>query len=130
VVKTCVSEKRAVLPVAWVWPRKKYEHSCLGFASRVAASLLTAIDLPELITSTPAAYEELAVELALHPDRLDTIRQNRLTTLLFDSSLFTRHIEKAYEVMYTRYQADLPVAHFHVRPCESDSRINTTFDKR
>ena len=94
--------------------------TCTGeaFASRVAASLLTAIDLPELITSTQEDYEALAVELATDPERLTAIRQklerNRLTTPLFDTRLFSRNIEQAYTQMFERYQADLPPEHFYV----------------
>ena len=87
--------------------------------ARVAASLLNAIHLPELITSTQEEYEALAVELATSPEKLAKIRQklerNRLTTPLFDTERFTRHIEEAYTAMYERYQADLPPDHiFHV----------------
>ena len=67
------------------------------------ARLLTAIDLPELITSTQEDYEKLAVELATNPERLKTIKEklqrNRLTTPLFDTRLFTKHIEDAYTQM-------------------------------
>jgi len=89
-----------------------------AFAGRVAASLLNAIGLAELITSTPQAYEDLAVELALSPEKLPHIKQkladNRLTTPLFDTRLFTRHIEAAYTAMYERYQAGLPPDHIYV----------------
>jgi predicted O-linked N-acetylglucosamine transferase (SPINDLY family) len=94
--------------------------TCIGesFASRVAASLLRAIELPELITDTQQDYESLAVELAINPDRLQGIRQklarNRLTTPLFDTQLFTRHIEDAYTQMYERYHADLPTDYIYV----------------
>ena len=86
--------------------------TCIGetFAGRVAASLLKAIHLPELITSTPETYEALAVELANNSGKLRDIKQklaeNRLTTPLFNAPLFTRHIEAAYTEMYRRYQAD------------------------
>src|SRR5262249_34973748 len=53
------------------------------FAGRVAASLLNAIGLPELITSTPQAYQALAIELAAKPEKLAAIKrkltENRLT---------------------------------------------------
>ena len=94
--------------------------TCMGeaFASRVAASLLNAIDLPELITTTQAEYEALAVELAANPQRLRQIKQklerNRLTTPLFDTRLFTRRLEDAYTRMYERYQAGLPPEHIYV----------------
>jgi protein O-GlcNAc transferase len=89
------------------------------FPGRVAASLLKAIDMPELITATQEQYEALAVELATHSRRLELIRhkltRNRLTAPLFDTPLFARHIEDAYAQMYARYQADLPPDHFAVR---------------
>ena len=94
--------------------------TCMGetFASRVATSLLTAIDLPELITTSQADYEALAVKLATHPDQLKTLKQklqtNRLTKPLFNTPLFTQHIENAYTQMYERYQADLPPDHIYV----------------
>ena len=94
--------------------------TCTGdaFASRVAASLLGAVGLPELITSTPEAYQVLAVQLASNPERLKSIRQelqrNRLATPLFDSRLFTKHIEEAYAQIYERYHAGLPPEHIHI----------------
>ena len=94
--------------------------TCLGetFAGRVAASLLNAIRLPELITTTLEAYEEMAIDLATHPEKLAAIKrkltENRLTTPLFDTKLFTKHIEAAYTTMYERHQADLAPDHFVV----------------
>jgi predicted O-linked N-acetylglucosamine transferase (SPINDLY family) len=95
--------------------------TCLGetFAGRIAASLLKAIHLPELIASTPEAYEALAVELATNPDKQREIKRklacNRLTTPLFDIRLFTRHIEAAYKEMYERNQVDLAPEHIYVQ---------------
>ena len=88
--------------------------TCMGklFVSRMAASLLSAFDLPELITTSQEEYEAKAIELASHPDKLrdikDKIGRNRKTTPLFDTKLFTRHIESAYEAMYDRYLGELP----------------------
>jgi len=86
-----------------------------SFASRVAASLLNAIGLPELITHTQEAYEALAIELAINPNRLADIKlklaNQRLTAPLFDTPLFTRNLEKAYSKMYERYQANLRPDH-------------------
>jgi predicted O-linked N-acetylglucosamine transferase (SPINDLY family) len=88
------------------------------FAGRVAASLLNAIGLPELIAQTADEYESLAVDLARNPDKLAAVRnrleRNRLTTPLFDTELFARHIEAAYRAMYDRYQAGLPPDHIVV----------------
>jgi predicted O-linked N-acetylglucosamine transferase (SPINDLY family) len=94
--------------------------TCIGqaFAGRVAASLLKAIGLPELIAQSHEQYESLAVELATDRNKLSQIKQklerNRFTTPLFDSALFTQHMEAAYTQMYERYQADLPPGHIFV----------------
>jgi predicted O-linked N-acetylglucosamine transferase (SPINDLY family) len=86
-----------------------------SFASRVAASLLNAIGLPELITRTPQAYEALAIELASNPEKLRNLKQklasNRLTTSLFDTPQFTKDLERIYAHMYERYQSDLQQEH-------------------
>ncbi|QWF69555.1 tetratricopeptide repeat protein [Methylomonas paludis] len=88
--------------------------TCAGesFAGRVAASLLAAIGLPELITTTPADYQALAIELATQPRQLAAIKAklaaNRLTTPLFDIRRFTVHLEQAYRQMFSRAQAGLP----------------------
>jgi protein O-GlcNAc transferase len=88
------------------------------FASRVAASLLGAIDLPELVTTTEAAYERLALELAFDRERYQEIRKrlqrNRLTSPLFDLPSSTKHLEAAYSAMYERYQAGLSPDHIQV----------------
>ena len=86
-----------------------------SFASRMAASLLNAIGLPELITNTQEEYEALAIELAQNPQKLAEIKlkltNNRLITPLFDTPLFTKNLEDAYIKMYERYQADLEPDH-------------------
>jgi len=91
-----------------------------SFAGRVAASLLNAIGLTELITSTSQDYEALAIELATNPEKLGAIKRNlatnRLTTPLFDTQLFTRHIEAAYTAMIERYQANQTPDHIYVSP--------------
>jgi protein O-GlcNAc transferase len=85
--------------------------TCPGttFAARVAASLLHAVGLPELVTSSLADYEALALRLAANPPALAALRaeleRNRLTTPLFDSARFTRHLEAAYRRMWEIWQA-------------------------
>jgi predicted O-linked N-acetylglucosamine transferase (SPINDLY family) len=92
------------------------------FASRVAASLLNTIGLPELIARSRTEYEKLAIELANSPAKLRKIREklttNRLTMPLFNTQLFTRHLEGAYEAMYDRYQAGLAPDHITVEETE------------
>ena len=92
---TCSDALWAGLPVV----------TCYGkaFPGRVAASLLKAIDLPELVTATPQLYEALALELAQNPALLkatkEKLARNRTTTPLFDSERFRKNIEAAYEAM-------------------------------
>jgi predicted O-linked N-acetylglucosamine transferase (SPINDLY family) len=87
--------------------------TCLGetFAGRVAASLLKAVHLPELITTTLEDYERLAIQLATNPEKLARIKrmlaENRLTTPLFNTKMYTKHIEAAYNEMYERHQSGL-----------------------
>jgi protein O-GlcNAc transferase len=94
--------------------------TCLGeaFAGRMAASLLTAIGLPELITRTQQQYEELAVALATDPQRLAGIKHklkaNRLTTPLFDTRRFAECLEIGYSKILERFDAGLPPEHVHV----------------
>ena len=74
-----------------------------SFTSRVAASLLAAMDLPELIAATLADYEALAIALARDPARLKTIKDklvhNRATSPLFDTVSYTRAIEALFMQM-------------------------------
>lgn len=85
---------------------------------RVAASLLTAIGLPELITDSQDEYEALAIDLAQNQDKLNVIREklssNRLKTPLFDTELFVKNIERAYTMMYERYTSGLAPDHLVV----------------
>jgi protein O-GlcNAc transferase len=88
--------------------------TCCGetFVGRVAASLLDAVGLLELVTTSLDDYERLAVELARDAKRLAEIRTNlaanRTKMPLFDTSLFTRHMEAAFVAMHERHQAGLP----------------------
>jgi predicted O-linked N-acetylglucosamine transferase (SPINDLY family) len=94
--------------------------TCAGHTlpGRVAASLLNAVGLPELITTTREHFRELAVRLAHDPAQLQRIRQklarNRLTAPLFDTARYTRDLESAFTSIYERYQAHLPPAHLWV----------------
>lgn len=79
-----------------------------GFAGRVAASLLKAVGLPELICADFAEYERLAIALARDPGRLGAIRQelevNRLTWPLFDTASYTRNFESACESIWETHR--------------------------
>ena len=73
------------------------------FDGRVAASLLTAIGLPELVTANLETHEALASALARDPVRLAAIKarlaKNRLSSPLFDTDGFSKAIEAAYQDM-------------------------------
>jgi protein O-GlcNAc transferase len=94
--------------------------TCLGqaFAGRVAAGLLRAIELPDLIATAPAQYEDLAVLLASEPKRLAEIKRrlidNRLSTPLFDVQAYTRQLETAYAAIHERFHAGQPPEHLAV----------------
>jgi predicted O-linked N-acetylglucosamine transferase (SPINDLY family) len=84
--------------------------TCMGrsFQARVAASILNAIGLPELITTDLDDYEKLALALATDPARLRLLREklaaNRRSTPLFDTARFTRNLEAAYEKMASAFR--------------------------
>lgn len=94
--------------------------TCMGeaFASRVAASLLRAIDLPELITADGQAFEARAIELATDPTQLKVLRDrlavNRMQAPLFDIERLARSIESAYEQVHARRQAGQPPVSLHI----------------
>jgi predicted O-linked N-acetylglucosamine transferase (SPINDLY family) len=99
--------------------------TCSGraFAARMAGSLLRSAGLPELITHDLAGYEVRAVELALQPARLETLRRrlqvNRLSRPLFDTARFCRHLEAAYAHMWERHRAGAGPAGFAVPQAQS-----------
>jgi protein O-GlcNAc transferase len=94
--------------------------TCLGstFASRVAASLVKAVGLDELVTNSLQDYKALALKLANDPPYLRGLRErlarNRTTDPLFDTARFARHIEAAYATMWRRYRNREPPQSFAV----------------
>jgi predicted O-linked N-acetylglucosamine transferase (SPINDLY family) len=94
--------------------------TCIGksYPSRMAASIITAINLPELITTSQKEYELLAIELATDPEKLkiikDKLMSNLSTAPLYDTPLFARNLESAYSMMYERYQQGLEPDHIYV----------------
>lgn len=94
--------------------------TCRGesFPACVAASILLALGMAELITDSLADYEAKAIALARDPGALDALRQklaqNRDTSPLFDPVVFSRQIEQAYTAMYERSRAGLRPDHIIV----------------
>jgi predicted O-linked N-acetylglucosamine transferase (SPINDLY family) len=94
--------------------------TCPGqaFAGRMAASLLRALDLPELVAPSRAAYEALAVRLAQSPDEMRSLRERLGQAArqgpLRDMAAYTRALEGAYKEMCRRQRAGLPPDHLQV----------------
>ncbi len=88
--------------------------TCPGesFAARVAASLLQAVGLADLIAPSLAEYEEIAVSLGRNPGLLGDLKarlaRNRTTQPLFDTVRTVRHLESAYRRIHARWAAGLP----------------------
>ena len=84
--------------------------TCKGkaFPARVAASLLHAVGMPELVTHKLQDYEALALSLATSPERLAQVRERLAANIpgaaLFDTDLFRRRLESAYTTMWERAQ--------------------------
>jgi predicted O-linked N-acetylglucosamine transferase (SPINDLY family) len=91
-----------------------------SFASRVAGSLLQALDLPELIATGQEEYEQLAIDLATNTEKLKSIKnklkRNRLKEPLFDTPTFAKHLETAYTKMFEKYQTDSISDHIYIEP--------------
>jgi predicted O-linked N-acetylglucosamine transferase (SPINDLY family) len=96
--------------------------TCTGdtFASRVAASLLVTMGLPDLVTASLSEYGDLARNLARDPEKLAGIRTrlagNRENSPLFDVARFTRHLEAAYATIWDRHKRGEPPTGFAVEP--------------
>ena len=84
------------------------------FASRVAASLVTACGLPDLACPSAPAYVQMATALAHEPALLGGLKahldQHRMALPLFDSERFARDFEALLQRMHERAQAGLPPA--------------------
>lgn len=100
--------------------------TCPGatFVARGAGSILHALEMPELITSSLDEYEELAVRLATRPDEIRALREKiarkRTSAPLFDSSRYTRHLDAAYQEMWRLHQAGEKPRHFSIQPINHD----------
>ena len=95
-----------------------------SFAARVTASLLGAMGMDELITTSVEEYEATAISLATKRERLATLRARvhaqRLVSPLFDTRLFASHLEAAYEEIHRRHEAGLPPGDIDVRALIAD----------
>lgn len=100
--------------------------TCPGdaLAARMAGSLLRAIGMPELVTTSLEEYRSLAIRLgreaALLARTKAKLAANRLTQPLFDTDRFRRHLEAAYETMWRRYQDGKAPASFTLEPLPAE----------
>ena len=88
------------------------------FASRVAGSILSAINMKELITYTEKEYENLIIDLATDSRKLKQIKiklsKNKYTEPLFDTKLYTRNIESSYSKIYENHLNNLPADNIEI----------------
>jgi len=88
--------------------------------SRTGASLLHAIDLPDLVVESVDTYKRLAFDLATNPDKLSKLRNtlaaNCLHSPLFDVPNFVRHLESAYRACHRRHCQGLPPDDLRINP--------------
>lgn len=95
--------------------------TCTGetFASRVAASLLNAIDLPELITHNLKDYKKLAITLGKNPNLVKKIKAkldlNIEKSALFNTSKFRDALENSFKQVYENYQNEISINHIYVK---------------
>ncbi len=83
-----------------------------AFAGRVAASLLRAVGLPEMVVADELAYEARAIELARADQPLsalhERLRPQRVALTLYDTAGWTRQLESLYLAMVLRANDHLP----------------------
>ena len=89
-----------------------------SYQARMGASILNAVNLPELITNSSGEYEALAIELAKNPNKLKTIKEKLLKNLstapLYNTELFAKNLELAYTKMYERHRKGLEPDHIYI----------------
>jgi predicted O-linked N-acetylglucosamine transferase (SPINDLY family) len=89
-----------------------------SFASRVAASLLNALNLPELIAHSISEYESMAIELAKSPPKLKAVKSKlfsaKLEKSLFNTEVFARNLECAYKSAHLRHLEGKTPDHIYI----------------
>jgi predicted O-linked N-acetylglucosamine transferase (SPINDLY family) len=90
-----------------------------GFHARVASSLLYTVGLSELIVTTQRDYELKAIEMGFNSDKLQVIRsklsENKVNSLLFNTHLYTKNLEEAFDLMFIRLKHGLPPEDLNVK---------------
>jgi len=90
-----------------------------SFSARVSASLLNSIGLTELITNNISDYESLAINLANNKGKVqeikDKLKENKTTSPLFNTSLYCKNLEKAFDIVYENYFNGLPARDIEIK---------------
>ena len=90
-----------------------------SYASRMAASLLNATGMNDLVTETSKEYEALALELAINPNKLSGVRARLSMNIkkkpIFNTALYTRNLEVAYRNAYENYHSGASVQNIEVK---------------
>lgn len=90
-----------------------------SYQSRVASSLLKNLNIPELITSNIEDYENFAIFLANNPAKLKEIKERLIFSIknsnTFKTKVYTKNLEKAYEMTYERYHQNLMPENIYVK---------------
>ena len=88
-----------------------------SYQARMGASIVKALNLPELITNSLEEYEALAIELATNPEKMQAIKDklasNLTTAPLYNTKLFVKNLESAYTTMYERHHEGLEPDHIY-----------------
>ena len=91
-----------------------------SFASRVGASLLTTVGLPELIVQSEEEFIALSIKLGKDPHALQLLKEklsnNLKITPLFDTNLFCKHLEIGYQAMHQKHLENLPPSDIYINP--------------
>ena len=91
-----------------------------SFGSRVAASLLKAVGLPDLVVQNEKEYENLILEIANSPKKLlkinEILSSNKLSKPLFNSEKYISHLEDAYNQVFENYLKGNKVKTIYVKP--------------
>jgi predicted O-linked N-acetylglucosamine transferase (SPINDLY family) len=90
-----------------------------SFQSRVASSFLKNLNLPELITSNIEDYENFAIYLANNPEKLKKIKEKLILSIkssnVFNTKIYTKNLEKAYQIAYERYHKNLMPENIYIK---------------
>nr|WP_240932093.1 tetratricopeptide repeat protein [Sedimentitalea sp. CY04] len=94
------------------------------FAARVAASLLNAVDMADLVVETAQQYEEMITNLASDKSALAKVKarlqSNLKTAPLYDTAAYTRHLEEGYRKVYQTWKQGEAKQDVHV-----ETTVNT-----